>query len=247
MDLFERQWGSYRAIVEANLMDHRSVAACTGEVLEDWLLKRPASAPAPSMIDLGCGDLALLAPLLRKLPLGDYTGLDLTAPVLPLAQQALGVVPYPTHWEEGDLLQWAQDAASNTHGDSIPHNQIHAKHDILHSAFAIHHLSDKNKLKFLEGARRRINTGGIFIWADVFRERGESLSDYANRYAAHIHNDWQALDSEQRSQVETHIRRFDIPADRGFIEKAAASAGWKWMWLWQGRHQAEALAILTPA
>ena len=58
----------------------------------------PASALSsqrrpPRMVDLGCGDLALLAPLLRRLPLGSYTGLDLTAQVLPLAQQGLGDVP----------------------------------------------------------------------------------------------------------------------------------------------------------
>ena len=49
------------------------------------------------MVDFGCGDLALLAPILRCLQLVEYTGLDLTAVVLPLAQQVLGPVPYTTH------------------------------------------------------------------------------------------------------------------------------------------------------
>lgn len=86
------------------------------------------------MVDLGCGDLALQAPLLRRLPLGSYTGLDLTPGVLPKAWAALGAVPYPTHWREGDLLSWASNGAED--GPAI---------DILHSSFAIHHLSDAEK------------------------------------------------------------------------------------------------------
>jgi ubiquinone/menaquinone biosynthesis C-methylase UbiE len=201
------------------------------------------------MIDLGCGDLALIAPLLRELPLGDYTGVDLAAVVLPLAQQALGDVPYPTRWQEGDLLQWAlDDAKPNRDGaTATPHTQTHTQPDILHSSFAIHHLSNDQKLKFLEGARRRINGGGIFICVDVFRKPGESLSNYSNRYATRIQNEWQTLDEEQRSHVVTHLRQFDIPADCEFIENAAIAAGWTWEWAWRGQHQAEALAVLTPA
>lgn len=249
MDFFERQWSSYRAIVEHNLMEHRSVAACTGDILENWLARRAKPASAPSMMDLGCGDLGLLAPLLRRLPLGEYTGLDLAAVVLPLAQRALGPVPYPTRWREGDLMQWALEDHEPAHRDTptTQHTPVHPKPDILHSAFAIHHLDNDQKLEFLKGARQRINTGGIFIWVDVFREPGESLSEYANRYTARISNEWLALNAEQRNHVETHLRQFDIPADREMIEAAAIDAGWHWEWVWRGRHQAEALAVLTPA
>lgn len=68
MDLFERQWASYRAIVDHNLMEHREVAAATVAVLEDWLQQRAEDAPPPRMVDLGCGDLALLAPCCAACP-----------------------------------------------------------------------------------------------------------------------------------------------------------------------------------
>jgi len=96
--------------------------------LHDWLTQRPADATPPALIDLGCGDLAVLAPLLRELPLGRYTGLDLAAVVLPLAQQALGPVGYATQWREGDLLGWAEAQDGADHALDQP--------DILHSAFA---------------------------------------------------------------------------------------------------------------
>lgn len=234
MDFFERQWSSYRAIVEHDLMEHRAVAAATATAIDGWLARRAADAPPPSMVDLGCGDLALLAPLLRRLPLGRYTGLDLAAVVLPLAQAALGPVPYPTEWVEGDLLAWAQEGAAETT-------------DLLHSAFAIHHLDDATKSTFLQAARRRISPDGLFIWVDVFRNGDESREAYIDRYISRINAVWPQLSPEQKDHVVSHLSSFDIPADREAIAAAAADAGWHWHWGWQGGHQAEALAVLTPA
>ena len=243
MDFFERQWSSYRAIVEHDLMEHRAVADATAWAIETWLAARPAGAPAPSLVDLGCGDLALLGPLLQRLPLGSYTGLDLAAVVLPLAQRALGAVPYPCHWLEGDLLAWAKGELAAPEPSSAPSQQT----DILHSAFAIHHLDDGAKVSFLEAARRRISTGGLFLWVDVFREPGESREAYVARYARRIQTGWPQLRAEQQEHVISHLSSFDIPADRAAIEASAKAAGWHWRWAWQGAHRAEAMAVLTPA
>lgn len=241
MDLFEKQWASYRAVVEHDLMEHRALADATAAALEDWLARRPASTPGPALVDLGCGDLALLAPLLRRLPLESYTGLDLTAAVLPLAQAALGPVPYPSRWQEGDLLAWATgEPGSDGLSAAEPV-------EILHTAFAVHHLSDGQKAAFLAGARRRIAADGLLLWGDVFREPGEALNAYRQRYSTRIRQSWGVLSAEQQSQVIDHLSSFDIPAERGAIEEVARQAGWHWRWAWQGQHRAEALAVLTPA
>jgi len=234
MDLFDRQWSSYRAIVEHNLMEHRQVADATAEAIEGWLTARPEAAPAPTMVDLGCGDLALLAPLLRRLPLGHYTGLDLATVVLPLAAQALGPVPYPTDWQEGDLLAWARGPGTGTV-------------DILHSAYAIHHLDDNQKRDFFASARQRVDSNGIFVWVDVFREPGETRAEYVQRYSQRIERLWGVLTPEQKHHVIDHLSNCDIPADREAIKAMAEASGWHWHWAWQGNHQAEALAVLTPA
>ena len=236
MDFFERQWASYRAIVEHDLMEHQAVAQATAAAIDAWLAARPSAAAArPQMVDLGCGDLALLAPLLQRLPLGSYTGLDLTAAVLPLARRALGEVPYASRWIEGDLLAWASDGS-----DATPV-------DLLHSAFAIHHLSDEQKATFLQAARRRIAPDGLFIWVDVFREPGEDRGTYVARYQQRIAAGWSQLTREQREHVSGHLAAYDRPADRDAIAQVAAASGWNWRWGWQGAHQAEALAVLTPA
>ena len=239
MDLFERQWSSYRAVLEHDLMEHRAVAAAVAAELKGWLAQRPPEAPPPALLDLGCGDLALLAPLLRALPLRHYTGLDLTPQVLPLAQQALGAVAYGCHWREGDLLRWSEGLDGADPALDQP--------DILHSAFAIHHLSNPQKQAFLEGARQRIRPGGVFLWVDVFRESGESREAYIARYVRRIRSGWPHLSPEQKEQVIDHLSQWDHPAERSSIEATAEAAGWHWRWAWQGSHGAEALALLTPA
>ncbi len=238
MEFFDRQWATYRRVVDLDLMEHRGLCEATRTALEGWLAARPAAAPA-RMVDLGCGDLALLTPLLRQLPLDSYLGVDLCGPVLPRAAAGLGAVPYPCGWREQDLLTWALD---DTAGEPDGGGTV----DLIHTSFAVHHLDDGDKARFLAAARRRLAPGGLMLWADVFRQAGESLGAYVERYVARIHRDWGALAEEQRQQVIDHLSQFDRPADGAAIQAAAEACGWRWEWLWRGSHRAEALARLTP-
>ena len=197
------------------------------------MASRPASAGPIRMVDLGCGDLGLMAPVLRRLPLGSYLGLDLSPDVLPLAQAALGHVPYPCQWRQGDLITWAGTEPSS--------NPV----DLIHSSFALHHLSDAQKLLFLQRSQRHLAEGGMMLWADVFREPGESRSLYVQRYVERIRQEWAPLKAEQQHQVIEHLRTCDTPADRKTIQAEAEILGWQWQWQWRGRHQSEALASLT--
>ncbi len=235
MDFFDRQWSTYRAVVDHDLMQHRALTAALGEALEAWLAARPAGSAPPRMVDLGCGDLAVMAPLLRRLPLGSYLGVDLSAPVLPRAAAALGPVPYPCQWLDQDLLAWAE-------AEPGPEPV-----DLLHSAFAIHHLSDDDKARFLRLCRRHLAPNGLFLWADVFRPPGEDRPAYVARYVDRIRRDWAVLAPEQQQPVIDHLSQFDFPPDRDAIRRTAEACGWTWQWLWQGDHRAEALAALTPA
>ncbi|MCS5693141.1 class I SAM-dependent methyltransferase [Cyanobium sp. FGCU-6] len=108
IEMFRRQWTTYRLAVDHDLMEHRGLTAALAAAIDDWLASRDPAAPAPHLVDLGCGDLGLLPPLLRRLPLASFTALDLNAAVLPVAEDALGPVPYPCAFVEGDLLGWAE-------------------------------------------------------------------------------------------------------------------------------------------
>lgn len=230
-DLFERQWQTYRSVVDHDWMEHRGVTDACAAALRDWMSEHPDRRGTARLLDLGCGDLALMAPVLRGLALGAYVGVDLTEQVLPLARAALGTASFPAEFHHGDLRH-------------IPGKE---PFDLVHACFVLHHLPDEEKVGFLSDLRGRVRPDGAFLWADVFREPGESLAGYAQRYAARIRGGWLALDAGERESIVTHMSTFDFPADREAVVEMAGAAGWRWRWLWHGRHGAEAVAVLTPA
>lgn len=83
MTLFDQQWQAYRTVLDHDSMEHRAVADATAGALWSWCDQRSDPGSSVVLVDLGCGDLAHLAPLFRSLPLRAYTGLDLAASVCP--------------------------------------------------------------------------------------------------------------------------------------------------------------------
>jgi cyclopropane fatty-acyl-phospholipid synthase-like methyltransferase len=232
MSLFEQQWQTYRTVLERDSMEHRAIANATASVLRSWFDQRRKTSTSMALVDLGCGDLAHLAPLFRSLPLSSYTGLDLASSVLLLAERQMGQVRFPCHWICGDLLEWAEE-------------KVDGPVDLIHSAFAIHHLSDADKIRFLEGVRRRIADDGLLVWTDVFQEEHESRARYLERYVSRVQH-WPGLTGGQRDAVIEHLQQYDWPARRGWIESVASDSGWSMNWCWRGQHQAEAMALLQP-
>jgi 2-polyprenyl-3-methyl-5-hydroxy-6-metoxy-1,4-benzoquinol methylase len=220
MDFFENQWSTYKTIVQHDFMHHRAPAG-----------------HRPHFVDLGCGDADPLAAVLRDLPLGSLLGMDQASSVLPLAAKALGEVPYPCDWIQADLLEWATAATPQT-------NPV----DILYSSFAIHHLDGESQEAFMAGARKKISPSGIFLWADIFREPGETVDDFRLRYTQRMTNHWgTALQPQQLAHACFHVSNFDLPADREAIGTTARNQGWTLSWIWAGPDKAEALAVLMPA
>lgn len=232
MEFFEQQWRTYRSVIDNDWMEHRDVTAACAGALRSWMTEHPDRHGQARFLDLGCGDLAQMAPVVRGLQLGTYVGLDITEQVLPKARASLGSVPFATEFHHAEMSTFVA-------ADSEPF-------DVVHSAFVLHHLTDDAKAPFLSALRGRIRPGGVFVWADVFRPSGETRSDYLARYAARIRRSWEAITVEAREEIVEHITACDFPADRESIELAAQHAGWHWQWLWQGSHQAEAVAVLTP-
>lgn len=233
MELFESQWHTYRSVVDNDWMEHRGLTAACAARLQSWMAEHPDRAGQARLLDLGCGDLALMADVFRALPLGAYVGVDLAEQVLPLAQAALtSTVPFSTEFRCADVAEFVDESEDDTV-------------DLAHASLVLHHLTDAAKVRFLSSLRRIIRPGGAFLWADVFCEPGESRPDYVARYAERIRRDWRAIDGEARAAIVTHMATYDFPADRTAIIEAAAQAGWRWEWVWQGSHQAEAVALLT--
>lgn len=233
MDLFERQWQTYRRVVDHDWMEHRGITAASSAALRSWCERHPERHGEAVLLDLGCGDLALMGPVFADLPLGSYTGVDLTEQVLPLALAALGPVGFSAEFQHADIIDVVESYCGTA--------------DLIHASLVLHHLADDAKPAFLSALRRIVAPDGAFVWTDVFREPGESREDYVRRYAARIRTRWTDLDHDAREAIVTHMSSYDFPADRHLIVGAARTAGWDWQWLWHGTHRAEAVALLTPA
>lgn len=233
MNLFERQWQTYRSVVDHDWMEHRGITASCSQALGSWMAGHPNRDGKAALLDLGCGDLARMGPVFAALPLGSYLGVDLTEQVLPMAREALGTVGFTARFEHGDVTEFVRSSED--------------RFDLIHAALVLHHLPDDAKADFLVDLRARIQAGGCFLWADVFREPGESREDYARRYATRIRQGWDGIDHDARETLVTHMSTYDFPADRATIAETAERTGWRWQWLWQGSHRAEAVALLTPA
>lgn len=233
MEFFERQWRTYREIVDHDWMEHRGITTAVTDALRSWMDRHPERCGEAVLLDLGCGDLALMGPVFGGLQLGSYIGVDLTEQVLPLARAALGHSPFEISLHHADVSTFIA-----TQRDV----------DLVHASLVLHHLSDEDKAVFLAELRHVVQPEGAFVWADVFRDPAETRDDYVARYAARIRREWRsAIDDGDREAIVTHMSTFDHPADREAIVATARRAGWDWQWLWKGSHQAEAVALLTPA
>ncbi len=62
VNLFERQWQSYRLVLSNNLMGHRELIREASKKLKQVFIDRPVA-----MADLGCGDCCLIPELTSTL------------------------------------------------------------------------------------------------------------------------------------------------------------------------------------
>ncbi|MGB7563601.1 MAG: class I SAM-dependent methyltransferase [Prochlorococcaceae cyanobacterium] len=234
LELFERNWRAYRAVVDHDLMEHRALTDALKAVVE------PLVRPGWAWADLGCGDLALLAPLVCALPLGRFEAVDAAAAVLPLAAAnlqaaATAPVPFPCRWSHQDLLAWAEQ------------REPASRFGLISCSYALHHLNDLDKQRVLAALTQRLAPDGALLIADVFRHDGESRAAYIDRYGQRVRDTWGVLPGADRQRVLDHLSAHDEPSERGAFVACAHRAGWACRWIWTGSHGAEALLMLWPA
>lgn len=232
-ELFRRHWQAYRTVVTHDLMEHSAMAAVLEAAIREWAAGHDG---ALRLADLGCGDMAVMAPILRRLHPAAVLGLDACESVLPLAGQSLGEVPFPCRWVGEDLLGWIR-SPSRAPGE---------RWSVICAQYVLHHLEDTAKEEVLRGLRDRLVPGGLLLVADVFRRPGESLPAYIDRMLERVEGQWTVLPAEARALVGAHVRTGDRPMEAPAFLGLARRCGWRGRWIWRGSHDAEALLLLTP-
>ncbi len=235
LELFRRSWQSYRRVLDHDLMEHRSLTAALAPELRaacDRLRQQRPHQPL-DLIDLGCGDLALLPDVYRSLPLNRFVGLDASAPVLPLARQALEPAPFACDWLCDDLSRWLLDPLS-------------PQLAIVVSCFALHHLDPAGKRAVLQAMRQRLRPGGVVLLADMVRHDGDSHAEHMRRNLARVGR-WAALIGTEASQaIYDHVASSDLPAALDDLLAEARACGWQPTLLWSDNDRLEALLRLEP-
>lgn len=127
-DAFAECWAFYSKLVARNFCAHAELFAALERLLRG-LASRPNAAPL-DCLELGCGDCALSAAVLRapSLPLASFVGVDVLAPVLRLAAHNLAAsLPCPVKLVADDMLHFVAGCGAE-------------QYDVALAAYSLHHL-----------------------------------------------------------------------------------------------------------
>jgi cyclopropane fatty-acyl-phospholipid synthase-like methyltransferase len=204
---FFQVWDTYAKVVAANYMFHREL----GEAIKA-ALRAHFGDRSFSMLDLGCGDAATLAPLLPGLALKSYQGADLSEAALKLAAKNLSGLSCPVKLVEADFMAALADASPQ---------------DAIYSSFAIHHLTTERKADFFRLAAQKLNPNGLLVLVDVTREEGQGLAAYHRAYCDWLRETMVSLSREEADQICDHLVNNDLPEPYSLLETQAEAAGLK--------------------
>jgi ubiquinone/menaquinone biosynthesis C-methylase UbiE len=204
-ELFE-EWQVYEKLLIHDYMDHHAFfARLQAEILARF--ERPIA-----LLDLGCGDLTPILPMLAGLPLLSYVGIDESEQALARASRRLEESRIPGRVVRADLL-----AALGA---------MEERFDVILASFSLHHLPDPgSKLRTLEAGRKRLAADGLFALIDVFSAEAETREQYLERWIAHAEARYLALQRGEKELLFRHVRSRDFPVSIATFQGFGKQAG----------------------
>ena len=204
-DFFVDTWAVYKKLVAENYMFHRQLYAGVASLLQTGQIGEF------SLLDLGCGDAANLAPILKNSPISHYSGVDLSAVALELARDTLAELGNRVSLHCADMMAF-MDRDSTTY-------------DVIFSSYALHHLDRPAKQAFLSRCRQHLNPNGQFILIDIVRQSEDNADRHVDRYCETMRSEWTRLTPRELSYVTEHVRQFDRPESLPELKLMSELAG----------------------
>lgn len=202
--IFE-DWRVYEKLLVHDYMDHKTFFGRLQEHVSQHF------HDPVRVLDLGCGDLTPMLPLLQSIPLELYVGIDESAGALAIAAQKLAEHGLPGELVHGDL-----QAALKT---------LPGEFDLVVASFSLHHLPAlADKLEVLQAIERHLAEGGLFALIDVFCKESEQRGDYLERWVSHADRHYAELQSEEKQLLFDHVRARDNPASENEWRRLAEQA-----------------------
>jgi ubiquinone/menaquinone biosynthesis C-methylase UbiE len=173
-------------------MDHKAFFSC----LQDEVSHR-FQGPV-RILDLGCGDLTPILPLLESTPLKRYVGIDESDGALTIASERISQLGIAGELVKNDLLIGLQ--------------ALQETFDLVVASFSLHHLADSmDKLRVLQSAKACLAPNGMFALIDVFCEEDEPRHEYLERWISHADQRYGVLQPEEKQLLFDHVRARDFP------------------------------------
>jgi len=203
--IFE-EWRVYEKLLIHDYMDHQSFFGRLQQKVHQQY-QRPIS-----VLDLGCGDMAPILPLLQSVALKRYAGIDESAGALAIAQQRLTELELPGELTEGDILTSLEG--------------LQESFDLVVASFSLHHFSDpQDKLRILQAIERHLSDDGMFALIDVFCHEQEPREIYVERWIAHADRHYEALEAAEKKLLFDHVRARDNPVSEQRWQQLGKQAG----------------------
>lgn len=205
-DKLFNEWRVYEKLLIHDYMDHRAFFDRLRDEINTRFL-RPVS-----ILDLGCGDLTPVLPLLRSTPLERYVGIDESEVALTIARERLAELTLPAQVRHGDLLA----ALAGLDGPF----------DVILASFALHHLADPaDKRATFAACRKLLDPAGFLAIIDVFSAEHEPRARYLERWIQHAEQRYTALKPPEKQLLFDHVRARDYPVSLAHCQTLGHEAG----------------------
>ena len=207
---FFNGWSLYRRIVDNDYLYHRSAREALTAWLDAWVKDSNRSF---SFLDLGCGDAAFSAGILKERCVTSYTGMDLSPVALDLARENTAGIAAPVSLIPGDFM--------------LEVGTLPSSYDIIYIGLSLHHLSRQEKEYFFGELRRKVSPGGAVLIFDPVLTPGESRDSYMGRWVDHAEWSWSALTVEEVAGAVQHVTTSDFPEEISTLNRMAVASGFK--------------------
>lgn len=222
---FFSNWAVYRAVIDHDCMEHQDIYAAVAEILAER--REPFT-----LLDLGCGDAAGIAPVLAGVPFARYVGVDSAEPALDFARERLATIADRVDLKVADMMEYLLVTEE--------------KFDVILVSFALHHFAEASeKLRFLRTAHRCLRPGAEVILIDVVRTVGETRDEYIDRYCDYV-GTWPLADDTRRL-ICRHVSGYDYPEEVSQMARIAVESGFTTVTeFYRGGRDTQAAWRLTP-
>jgi ubiquinone/menaquinone biosynthesis C-methylase UbiE len=203
--LFQREWLTYRKMVDNNYTFHREAYGKLHRALVE-----DAAQPF-RFLDIACGDASMTVTALRGTRIGHYHGIDLSQAALDLARSALAELACPVILERRDYVEALRDRSEPV--------------DVVWIGYSLHHLLAPAKLALMRAIRAVVGDHGLFLMCEPASPDGEDRGAWLRRYELLNQPLWKALTPQEWDAVMTHVRSADFPETSSRWHELGREAG----------------------